>query len=88
MSSEHSHAELAAGLRGRLITPADSDYDVERAVYNGMIDRHPALIAKCADVADVQTCVNYGRKAGLRVSIRSGGHNAAGRHCPGENLGD
>ncbi|MGD8414939.1 MAG: FAD-binding oxidoreductase [Candidatus Latescibacterota bacterium] len=78
MSSQENISEFATNLRGRLVTPSDSDYDAERAVYNGMIDRHPALIAKCADVGDVQTCVRFGHENDVRVSIRSGGHNAAG----------
>ena len=49
------------GLRGRLITPGDADYDEARALYNGMIDKRPLLIARCADVADVIAAVNFGR---------------------------
>jgi FAD/FMN-containing dehydrogenase len=65
-------------LRGKLIEPADPGYDEARKVYNGMISRNPRLIAKCADVADVITAVNFGRQNDLRVSIRGGGHNAGG----------
>jgi FAD/FMN-containing dehydrogenase len=65
-------------LRGSLIRRGDPGYDDARAVYNAMIDRHPALIARCAGVADVISAVNFAREQGLRVSIRSGGHNAAG----------
>ena len=50
--------QLKATLRGELIQPSDAAYDAARKVYNGMIDRRPALIAKCADVADVIACVN------------------------------
>src|ERR1700680_2169053 len=70
--------QLKATLRGELIQPSDASYDEARKVNNGMIDRHPALIAKCADVADVIACVNFGRDSKLLVSIRGGGHNAAG----------
>ena len=70
--------QFRAQLRGSLTTPADSSYDADRKVHNGMIDRKPALIAKCADVADVIAAVNFGRNNNLRVSIRGGGHNAAG----------
>src|SRR3984893_4067013 len=69
---------LKASLRGELIQPGDETYDAARKVYNGMIDKHPALIARCADVADVIAAVNFGRENGLLVSIRGGGHNAGG----------
>ena len=65
-------------LRGRLITPGDPDYDEARALYNGMIDKRPALIAQCVDVADVVAAVNFGRDNGLLVAIRGGGHNGPG----------
>src|ERR1022692_1744119 len=70
--------EFKAQLRGDLIEPTDAGYEKERKVYNAMISRKPRLIAKCADVADVLTAVNFGRKHDLRVSIRGGGHNAGG----------
>jgi hypothetical protein len=67
-----------SSLRGELILPGDESYDRERKVFNGMIDRHPAMIAKCADVADVITAVNFGRDNNILLSIRGGGHNAGG----------
>ncbi|RIK39005.1 MAG: oxidoreductase, partial [Chloroflexi bacterium] len=70
--------ELQADLRGRLITPSSPDYEMARKVYNAMIDRRPAAIACCADVADVISAVNFAREHQLLVAIRSGGHNAAG----------
>src|SRR6202158_2132978 len=69
---------LKASLRGELIQPGDEGYEAARKVYNGMIDKRPALIARCADVADVIAAVNFGRENGLLVSIRGGGHNAGG----------
>ena len=69
---------LKSSVRGELIQPEDEGYDAARKVYNGMIDRHPALIVRCADVADVIATVNFGRENGLLVSIRGGGHNAGG----------
>jgi FAD/FMN-containing dehydrogenase len=72
------YGELAAGLRGDLITPEDSAYDQARAVYNGMIDKHPGAIARCADTADVVTCVRFARQHGVEIAVRGGGHNAAG----------
>jgi FAD/FMN-containing dehydrogenase len=71
-------ATLKANLRGGLITPSDSGYDEARKVYNGMIDRRPKLIARCADVADVVAAVNFARDNKMVVSIRGGGHNAGG----------
>jgi FAD/FMN-containing dehydrogenase len=67
-----------ASLRGQLIRPGDSNYDEVRAVYNGMIDKRPAFIARCANVADVIRSVNFGRENGLTVAIRGGGHNGPG----------
>ncbi len=67
-----------AGLRGELIDPQSPGYDAARKVYNGMIDRRPRLIAKCADVADVIAAVNFARAQKLIVSVRGGGHNAGG----------
>lgn len=71
-------AELKQNLRGRLIGPGDADYDQARALYNGMIDKHPALIAQCLDAADVITAVRFGRENDLRIAIRGGGHNGPG----------
>ena len=69
---------LQQNLRGRLIGPSDADYDAARALYNGMIDKRPRLIARCVDVADVIAAVNFGRDQGLLVAIRGGGHNGPG----------
>lgn len=71
-------AGLQASLRGVLIQPGDPGYDAARQVYNAMIDKRPALIARCADVADVIAAVNFGRENNLLVAVRGGGHNGAG----------
>jgi FAD/FMN-containing dehydrogenase len=70
--------QLATALRGDLITPGDPGYDDARAVYNAMIDKHPAAIARCRDAADVVACVNFARARGLEIAVRGGAHNAAG----------
>ncbi|WP_287933436.1 FAD-dependent oxidoreductase, partial [Arthrobacter sp.] len=71
-------AELAAQLRGTLISAADEGYDEARAVYNAMIDRRPLAVAKCADAGDVQQCVRFATAHGIVLAVRGGGHNAAG----------
>lgn len=71
-------AELAASLRGTLTLPQDTGYDVGRAVYNGMVDRRPAAIAKVADTADIVACVNFAREHGVAPAVRGGGHQASG----------
>lgn len=65
-------------LRGRLVSPADADYDAVRALYNGMIDKRPRLIARCVDAADVMAAVNHAREQGLLLAIRGGGHSGPG----------
>ena len=72
------YSELAASLRGDLITPTDPGYDDARAVYNAMIDKRPSAIARCRDVTDVISCVRFGRDQGLEIALRGGGHNAGG----------
>ncbi len=69
---------LKTAMRGPVIQPADDGYDEARAVYNGMIDRRPAAIARCADAADVMAAVRYARENELTVAVRGGGHNAGG----------
>ena len=70
--------DLKNGLRGTVILPQDQEYDETRKVYNGMIDKHPLMIVKCVDVADVIHAVNFGREHGLLVAVRGGGHNGGG----------
>ena len=72
------YEELAAAVRGDLITPGDAEYDQARAVYNGMIDKRPAAIVRCRDAADVVACVRFGRKHGAEIAVRGGGHSAGG----------
>lgn len=74
------------GLRGRLIRPGDKDYDTARKVWNGMIDKHPALIARCSGTADVIDAVNFARENLLLLSVRGGGHNIAGQSVCDDGL--
>ena len=70
--------EFQVSLRGPLLQPGDAGYDDARIVWNGMIDRKPALIARCAGVSDVIQAVNFARDNHLLVSVRGGGHNITG----------
>ncbi len=70
--------ELGASLDGELIGPADDAYDSSRSVYNAMIDRYPALIARCASENDVSAMVTFARRHDLPIAVRGGGHNGAG----------
>jgi FAD/FMN-containing dehydrogenase len=78
MLDESVIAELRTQLRGPLLTPDDPEYEGARHVRNGLIDRRPALIARCSGTADVVACVNFARERGLLLSVRGGGHNVAG----------
>src|SRR5260221_5586578 len=69
---------FADSLRGPLLRPGGGSYDEARKVWNGMIDRRPALIARCAGVADVIAAVGFARTHGILVSVRGGGHNITG----------
>ena len=71
-------ADLARHFRGELIRRDDASYDVARRVWNGAIDRYPALVARCTGVADVITAVRFARERELVVAVRGGGHNVAG----------
>ena len=75
---EAAMQEFAVNFRGELIRPEDEDYDAARAVFNGMIDRRPALIARCTGVADVVAAVNFARENELVVAVRGGGHSVPG----------
>ncbi|HEU0024555.1 MAG TPA: FAD-binding oxidoreductase [Thermoleophilaceae bacterium] len=75
---ETALAELARSFHGQLVQPGDSSYDEHRKVWNGSIDRSPALIARCADVSDVSAAVGFARATDLPVAVRSGGHSFPG----------
>ena len=69
---------LRSRFSGRLITAADDDYDQARSVWNGAIDAHPAVIARCAGAGDVAAAVGFAQEAGLEISVRGGAHNFGG----------
>ena len=71
-------ADLKANLRGEVVVPGDATYDTVRKVWNGMIDKHPAVIARCASAADVVAAIRFARAQALPVAIRGGGHSTAG----------
>ena len=70
--------QLSEVLAARTITPEHPDYDEQRALYNGMIDKRPAMIVPCHDSDEVAEVVNYARDNGLLLAIRGGGHNGPG----------
>ena len=70
--------ELAGSFSGELLAPDSPGYDAARRVHNGLIDKHPGLVARCSNTADVRDAVNLGREAGVEISVRGGGHNVAG----------
>jgi FAD/FMN-containing dehydrogenase len=69
---------LQESLRGGVIRPGDPEFDDARTIYNGMIDRRPAMVVRCANVGDVVRAVRFGRDHGVDTAIRSGGHNGPG----------
>ena len=71
------HAEIA-GFRGELLGPGDAGYDEARRLWNGAIDKRPALIARCTGAADVRAGIEHARAGGLPLAVRGGGHNVAG----------
>lgn len=76
--NEEAITSFSASLRGPVIRRGDAQYDEVRKLYNGMIDKQPLLIARCADVADVIAAVNFGRDNRLAIAIRGGGHSGPG----------
>ncbi len=78
MTSIPDTSELRSHMAGQVIGPDDPDYDDARSVYNAMIDRRPALVARCHNTADVRAALAEGRRAGLPIAVRGGGHNGPG----------
>jgi FAD/FMN-containing dehydrogenase len=76
--SESAVQELTSRLRGKLLRPNDDGYEAACQVYNGMISKRPALIVRCADVADVIATVDFARALQLTLAVRGGGHSGPG----------
>ena len=70
---------LRASFSGSVLLPGDDGYEEARRVHNGLIDRRPALIARCIGTADVADAIRFARDNGLEITVRGGGHNVAGR---------
>jgi FAD/FMN-containing dehydrogenase len=70
--------EFQASLQGELLLPEDPGYEEARSIWNAMIDRRPALIARCLGVTDIVACMNFAREKGITLSIKGGGHNISG----------
>jgi len=79
MIPESALQQLKSSLRGQTLSPGDPGYDEARTIPNAMIDRRPALIARCAGAADVVACVRIAREHDILVSVRGGGHSIAGK---------
>src|SRR4029450_6240894 len=77
--AEAAITRLRNRLRGEVILPGDAGYEGIRRVWNGMVDKRPALIVRCAGAADVIGAVTFARDHDLLVSVRAGGHNIAGK---------
>ena len=73
-----AHSELGTSFAGQLIGPADGEYDEARALFNAMIDKRPAVIARCATAQDVASVVSFARAHDLPLAIRGGAHNGGG----------
>jgi FAD/FMN-containing dehydrogenase len=79
IASADSVQLLGEVVSGPVLAPGDRGYDEARRVHNRLIDKHPAVIARCLHTADVADAVNFGREEGLEISVRGGGHNVAGK---------
>ncbi|WP_214370603.1 FAD-binding oxidoreductase [Pseudonocardia sp. H11422] len=78
-SIELDHAARSADFAGELVRPGDPSYDEARTLFNAMIDRRPAAIARCASAGDVAGAIRMGRERGLEIAVRGGGHGVAGK---------
>lgn len=76
---EHALSSLGSRLSGQALLPGDAAYDAVRRVHNGLIDRRPAVIARCLGAADVADVLAFAVERNLEIAVRGGGHNVAGR---------
>jgi FAD/FMN-containing dehydrogenase len=79
-------AALRDTFEGMVLIPGDAGFDEARSLWNGVIDRHPAVIARCASRGDVSSALRFGQEAGLEIAVRGGGHNYAGFACCDDGL--
>ena len=79
MFSDSALQQFKKNIRGGVVQPGDAVYDTTREVWNRMIDKRPALIARCLGTSDVIRCVEFAREHSLVVAVRGGGHNIAGK---------
>src|SRR5438552_18902846 len=79
MATTIDTAALAIEFAGQLLQPTEAGYDEARRVHNGLVDKHPALIARCSGTADIADAAKLARTLNLEVAVRGGGHNVAGR---------
>jgi FAD/FMN-containing dehydrogenase len=86
MIMEQGIKKLKSKISGTLVLPGDEAYDEARKIYNGMIDKYPAIILQCQNIRDVQLGVNYAREHNMDISIKSGGHSGAGLALVDEGL--
>ena len=77
-TGEEVYSSLREQFKGDLLLPGDAAYEASRGIWNGMFDRRPGLIARCADVSDVQSAIRAASSAGLLTAVRCGGHSLAG----------
>src|SRR5512142_671605 len=77
-ASEEVYSSLRRRFKGDLLRPVDSGYEDARDIWNGMVARKPGLIARCADISDIQSAVRAGAEAGFITAVRCGGHSLAG----------
>jgi FAD/FMN-containing dehydrogenase len=80
VTGDESLDELRRSLAGAVVAPADADYDASRRCFNALVDRRPAVIARCVSPGDVAAAFDFARTEELDVAVRGGGHNPAG-HC-------
>src|SRR5437764_13600785 len=78
--------ELVSRMRGALLRPGDAGYEQAARVYNGMIEKRPALIARCSDVATVMAAINFDREHVPALAMRGGGHSGPGRETLDDSL--